>query len=294
MILKPLPFFTKTQIKGSLAVAVVVFLCIGAANFHRVYTPETSIEFKPDLLNETSEASLLAPSENTENFDEAPLISTKTYHPQTIKFNELLAIGFDKKDAAIFLSYRKKSPPFKSSDDILRIKAIDNEKLSALLYECNWPVTKNNSTENTNYQTPTNFSTVKKEIQKIELNTADSASLIQLRGIGGFRASKIIKLRNRLGGFYSINQLKEINGFNDSLILLLSDRITIDTFLIRKININKDDSLMYKHPYFWNGIAKSIISYRKQHGTYQQLADLKKLYLLSDEKIKQLAPYIQF
>jgi DNA uptake protein ComE-like DNA-binding protein len=294
MILKPLPFFTKIQIKGSLAVVVVVFLCIGVAYFHRIYTPKSSVEFKPDLLNQTTETLLLETSENTENEEYTPISSAKSYHPQTIKFNELLSIGFDKKEAAIFLSYRKKSPPFESSDDILQIKTIDNEKLIALLYECNWPITKNKITENTNYQTATNFNTVKKEIQKIELNTADSVSLIQLRGIGGYRASKIIKLRNRLGGFYTINQLKEINGFNDSLLTMLSDQITIDTLLIRKININKDDSLMNKHPYFWNGVAKSIISYRKQHGMYQQLADLKKLYLLSDEKIKQIAPYIEF
>ena len=37
----------------------------------------------------------------------------------------------------------------------------------------------------------------------LELNTADSSALVRIRGIGPYYASKIIKYRQRLGGFYA-------------------------------------------------------------------------------------------
>ena len=46
----------------------------------------------------------------------------------------------------------------------------------------------------------------KRLIPLLELNNADSVSLMQLPWVGPFYASEIIKLRNSLGGFRSYTQ----------------------------------------------------------------------------------------
>src|SRR3569833_498755 len=49
----------------------------------------------------------------------------------------------------------------------------------------------------------------------IELNSADSAKLTELKGIGSSFARRIVNYRNRLGGFISKEQLKEVYGMDD-------------------------------------------------------------------------------
>ena len=85
--------------------------------------------------------------------------------------------------------------------------------------------------------------------EPLELNTADSVSLIQIRGIGPYYARKILRYRERLGGYCAVEQLKELNMtyFNvDSLGYLF----TADPVYIVKKDLN---TLSFKevlrHPY---------------------------------------------
>ena len=62
-----------------------------------------------------------------------------------------------------------------------------------------------------------------------------------------------------------------------------------------KLDIN---SLSYEelkqHPYLDWKKAKAIIAYRKNHGNYTSIADLKKCHLVTNELAEKLAPYLQF
>ncbi len=50
--------------------------------------------------------------------------------------------------------------------------------------------------------------------QSLDLNRADSTDLIKVPSIGPAFARRIVKYRNRLGGFYSILQLQEVYGMD--------------------------------------------------------------------------------
>ena len=49
-----------------------------------------------------------------------------------------------------------------------------------------------------------------KKIQAIDINTADSAAWVALNGIGPGFAKRIMTYREKLGGFYQVDQLKEV------------------------------------------------------------------------------------
>lgn len=126
----------------------------------------------------------------------------------------------------------------------------------------------------------------------LELNTADSFQLDQLRGIGPAFAKRIIKYRQRLGGYYQVSQLLEVFGMDQERFELLRSQVRLDTNRIRKLNINNlpKDSLKV-HPYIrWN-LANLIVTYREKHGKYNAVEDLKKLDLLNDSIYAKLAPY---
>ena len=64
---------------------------------------------------------------------------------------------------------------------------------------------------------------------------------------------------------------------------------------MRKININTVDfGGLKSHPYLKYKQVNAIIAYRKQHGNFTGIADLKKLLILSPQTIEQLTPYLQF
>ena len=89
------------------------------------------------------------------------------------------------------------------------------------------------------------------EMPVIELNTADSLQLVSLPGIGPYYASRIMKYRSMLGGFVSKKQLLEVYGFNPETYNLVKDRVTVDTSMIVKIDINNATfKEVLKHPYF--------------------------------------------
>ena len=98
---------------------------------------------------------------------------------------------------------------------------------------------------------------------KVELNTADSAELVKLYGIGPYYAQKILEYRERLGGFAIPEQLLEIKGFDKDRLDGFYDRVFADTSFIRKINLKTaSENQLANHLYIGRYLARCIIRYR--------------------------------
>lgn len=134
-----------------------------------------------------------------------------------------------------------------------------------------------------------------KKVVLINLNDADSSSLIPLPGIGPALASRIIKYRNKLGGFYSIQQIKETYGVTDSVFNLIADMVIVkdSSWVLMSINSITVDELKL-HPYFKWQIANAIISYRNAHGAFTNIDDLKKIATINEELLIKIKPYLSF
>ena len=93
--------------------------------------------------------------------------------------------------------------------------------------------------------------------QKINLNTADSMALMTLRGIGAVYASRIIKYRNLLGGYYDKSQILEVYGITKETYSLFCDdivKIPVNTASFKEI---------LRHPYFDYDMVVKIVRERE-------------------------------
>ena len=127
--------------------------------------------------------------------------------------------------------------------------------------------------------------------EHIEINGADTTLLMKIPGIGSYYASRIVRYRERLGGFASAQQLEEIDGLPESAIAY----IKIDEQQIRKMNLNKLTlNQLKKHPYLNFYQAKEICDYRRLKGPLHSIEDLKLLKDFPPDEIERLKPYICF
>ncbi|MBS1521274.1 MAG: helix-hairpin-helix domain-containing protein [Bacteroidetes bacterium] len=129
----------------------------------------------------------------------------------------------------------------------------------------------------------------------IELNSADSAKLTELKGIGPSFARRIVNYRNRLGGFISKEQLKELFGMDDDRYAEIQAQVSVDPSHIQKIHINKVDFDGLKYfPYLTFKQMNAIVQFREQHGDYASLSDMRNIVILNDEILRKIEPYIDF
>ncbi len=129
----------------------------------------------------------------------------------------------------------------------------------------------------------------------IELNSADSAKLTGLKGIGASFARRIVNYRNRMGGFINKEQLKEVFGMDDDRYAKMQSQVSVDPSYIQKIHINKVDFDGLKYfPYLTFKQMNAIVQFREQRGDYVSLNDMYNIAIMNDEILRKIEPYIDF
>ena len=99
----------------------------------------------------------------------------------------------------------------------------------------------------------------------VELNSADSAELVSLPGIGPYFAKQILLYREKLWGCYAdISQLMDIRGIDPEKFSRLEERVYVEPSSVRRIDLwtLSVDSLA-AHPYIGSYAANGLVRLRK-------------------------------
>ena len=129
----------------------------------------------------------------------------------------------------------------------------------------------------------------------VDINTADTSRLQQLRGIGPVFATRIVRYRTSLGGFASVDQLLEVYGMSYDRFSDIAPHIVASPSNISKIPINSASlDQLRNHPYLDYHQARAIIEYRKKLGPIQNQDDLLKINLIDYPTARKISPYIQY
>lgn len=128
----------------------------------------------------------------------------------------------------------------------------------------------------------------------IEVNTADSAQLVRIYGIGPVFAKRILKYRGLLGGFYSKEQLQEVYGMDSARYTQMEEQIRVDTTKFKRIAVNDASfKTLLRHPYLDYETVKQIVNYRQAKGRITG-PDTLKAVIAYDPLFIKVMPYFVY
>jgi len=211
------------------------------------------------------------------------------FDPNNLSEDDWKRLGLSQKQINVIKNYERKGGKFKTKEDVKKMYCITPKQYASLepyikieAAEKEQPVVKVNE----------NVFTNKNVFPLLEINAADSAQLVKLKGIGAYFATKIIKYRSLLGGFLQKEQLMEVWNLDRNKYNEFEQYITIDVSKVKRININTCNTQELKHPYLkWNQV-NAIVNYREKHGKYKTVDEIKHTDLVDDETLLKIAPYL--
>ncbi len=217
------------------------------------------------------------------------------FDPNTASINDWVRLGIREKTATTIQKYISKGGKFYKPEDIRKIWGISKKDADRLVPFVQ--ITKDNSRyigyENTVYLPNSPNTYPSKKIQNVAINSADTTSFKNLPGIGSKLAQRILNFRNKLGGFYSVDQVGETYLLPDSTFVKIKPFLILDDFPLNKININLatlDD--LKGHPYIRFHVANAIVQYRNQHGNFNSVEEIKKIMIVTDSIYLKVASYL--
>ena len=185
-----------------------------------------------------------------------------------------------------WIKYLQKGGRFYQKTDLMKIYGIDSltyQKLESYIDLDSTPLLSHIEDLSNEFRFP------------ININKATQADFEKLKDIGPVLSQRIIKYRKLLGGFNNIKQLSEVFGISDSVLNKNRNILQLDTSLLKKIDINRADfSMLCRHPYISIYDARAIITYRKLHGNFKSINELKINHLVEDSTVLKLVPYLAF
>ncbi len=129
----------------------------------------------------------------------------------------------------------------------------------------------------------------------VEINSADSTTLVSLSGIGEGSVMHILRYRDLLGGYYSPTQILELEAVTTDNFYKFSSQIWCDSAKIKKININfAAPSEMMTHPYLTSRMLKRIVNTRELKGGWSTIEEMIKDKIFSKDEANRIAPYLDF
>ena len=195
-------------------------------------------------------------------------------------------LGLSAKQAAVMIRYTDKGGKFRKKEDLQKMYTISPET-----YQRISPYVAIDTPAFVHKYLPP----VPRKAVIVQVNMADTLELDKIRGIGPAFARRIVRYRDRLGGFYKKEQLLEVFGLDSVKFREIRDQVSIEGTVLKQIYINKAEYADFKnHPYLNPKEVNAIVQFRKQHGNYGNIADLKKVAILSAITIEKIAPYISF
>lgn len=212
-----------------------------------------------------------------------------SFDPNTLDSSGFRRLGLQEKTTCMLLNWRRKGKVFYKREDLkplYSLSAAEYERLAPYIMIAGTETVENNFSDTHRYPR-------EPELTSVNLNRADSATLVRLKGIGPTLAHKITERRKALGGFLRYEQLLEVYKFPDSTFMQLREKLIIDPQLVTKIKLNMCTiTQLAAHPYIGEKMGQNILLLREGlGGRFENVEQLRQVPLMNAENYRKIAPY---
>jgi competence protein ComEA len=213
------------------------------------------------------------------------------FDPNTLSAGEWKKLGVRERTITTIQNYISKGGRFYKPGDIGKIWGLHEDEINRLMPYVRIENKQGDNTVRTEFNKTNEKPRYSPAV--VDINTADTSAFIALPGIGSKLAGRIITFREKLGGFYKIEQVAETYGLTDSTFQNIRNKLVLNDPSVKKININTATAEeMRSHPYIRFNIANAVVQYRNQHGNFTSIDGLRNIMIITGEVYAKMEPYI--
>ncbi|WP_281309727.1 ComEA family DNA-binding protein [Flavobacterium flavigenum] len=220
------------------------------------------------------------------------------FNPNFISDYKGYKLGMSLEEIDRLLAFRKQNKYVSSAEEFQKVTKVSDSLLGAISPYFKFPDWVQNKKTFINYsKEPVSQTFSKKEkLTVLDINQASQEDLMKIKGIGEGLSLRILKQKESLEAFVSMEQINDVWGLSPEVITELKKYFRVSSFPpIKKIPVN-DASLkeLAQFPYFRYALAKQIVTYRSMNGNIKNIEDLINIKGFPIEKANIIGLYLEF
>lgn len=283
--------FTSQQRTGIFLLLLIIIGLQTAFCFLEVKIKDDNLPEKQQWLSFQSEIDSLKIEK--ENFK--PTIYP--FNPNFITDFKGYKLGMSTAEIDRLLEFRKKNQYVNSAEEFQALTKVSDSLLAVISPYFKFPDWVKNKKNYKPYEKFENQAYAKKEkIPIIDINIASQEDLIKVYGIGPALSERILKQKEILGGFVSMEQMNDVWGLSPEVVEKLKERFKIGVIpAVKKIKINDASAKeLQQFPYFRYPLSKEIVIYRSMNNGIKNSEDLMKIKGFPMEKVQVIEKYLEY
>ena len=219
------------------------------------------------------------------------------FNPNYITDYKGYKLGMSVTEIDRLLAFRKENKFVNSVKEFQNVTKVSDSLLNVMAPYFKFPDWVNQRNTPRHYKSYLNPAFAKKEnIVLIDINLATKEDLVKIYGIGDAISLRILKQKELLGGFVSMEQMNDVWGLSPEVIENLNTHFKVSVLpAFKKIEINnaslKELTQFY---YFRYALAKQIVTYRSMKGKINNIEDLTKIKGFPVDKANLIGLYLDF
>jgi len=283
--------FTKEQRNGILLLFTLILLLQLAYYF---------IDFSNNPSSKSEEIKWLTLQSKVDSLKKNMPESSSTiypFNPNFITDFKGYKLGMTIEQIDRLLAFRKEGKFANSAKEFQQVTGISDSLLNVISPYFKFPdwVNKQNAFPKNKWVDYKKPNKVEKTKVILDINSASKEELMAVYGIGDAISDRILKQKELLGGFVSMEQMYDVWGLSPEVLEKLNQQFEIKSNPnLKKIKINEASiKELGQFPYFRYPISKNIVVFRSMNGDIK-IEDLTKIKGLPSDKIKIIAIYLEF
>lgn len=285
-----------------LGVVVLVVLVVGTLMVVKRFQPPKAEEMV--WVNDSTKAQFVDYQEKQDSIRKAQwrrqrdtiAIRMEVFDPNTADSSTLVHLGFKPWQAKNMVKYRAAGGKYRKPEDLKKLYGMTDSMFQVLtpyIYIAREEV-DSVAVDSLRKDSLPRWKEENKDTI-LNLRTADTVELKMIHGIGSYRARQIVRYREQLGGFVSVEQVLEAKGMENVNADSLLVHFWIDSVKIEPMNVNSVGvQRLSRHPYLRFEQAQAIYELRRKKIRLDSIQQLQQIECISAETLEKISPYLNF